>query len=165
MLRSELLAEPSETEIKEIILEAMKSKTISHSDISDGNASLMPISKPTAYCFEVYGCGWFTCSSGHRVQYKNASCSIDLRMVKNCNRVKMPCKKEGYQMTFVEPEFPVNTVKTMAQDAVSMFLTTGKGSPASNYCSIFKNLLHIPYCYLYKRVPILANFSEFGKNR
>ena len=21
----------------------------------------------------------------------------------------------------------------------------------------------IPYCYLFKRVPILANFSEFGK--
>ena len=126
--------EPSEMEIKEIILEAMKSKTISHSDISDGNASLMHrISKPTAYCCEVYGCGWFTCSNGHRVQYENASCIIDLRMLKICNRVKMPCKKEGCQMMFVEPEFPANTVKTMAEDAVRMFLTTGNGSPASNY--------------------------------
>ena len=22
---------------------------------------------------------------------------------------------------------------------------------------------YLPYCYLFKRVPILANFSEFGK--
>ena len=121
--------EPSQDEIKEIILEIMRGENVTPSQVPyEGAFSIDSASYSKRY-FETKGFAWFCCPMQHnRWPSAHSWCYLDLKKQEICYRDQQNCRKDNCE-TAVQPGFTEEAVEKMARYAVKQFLIrTGRKS-------------------------------------
>ena len=125
--RSPYEPEPSEDEIRDIILEVMREGDVTPVQIPNEGRFVIERAEHSKRYFETKGFAWFCCPEGHnRWPSAHSWCFLDLKKQVICHRYTQDCRKNKCE-TSVDPGFTEEAVEKMAKYAVKKFLTrTGR---------------------------------------
>ena len=120
--RSSYKSEVSPGAVKRIIKAALDKKGVSREEIPKERPFLTPerSTRGSKRYFEVKGFAWFSCTGrDNRWPSAHSWCCIDLKKQEICYRDQQGCKKCESN---VDPEFPEDSIKRMAEYAVRQYL-------------------------------------------